>query len=159
MIKKFILLSAAALVIAGCKKDKKTPLLDITGAWKMTTFDQGRISATASQYPCIENNILAVNADGTASGQYSGGTPCVLSNVGGNTGTIVTLGVPGQSSTPVTWIRNGNDFIFRQTTSTGSGQRFYATLSSVNNQLTLHITDTITVGGNVLIKHETRVKQ
>lgn len=159
MIKKFILLSVATVVIAGCKKDNAAPLLDITGNWKMTAFDQGNVSATAAQYPCIENNMLTVNANGTASGQYTGSTSCVLSNAGSNTGVIVTLGQPGQPSTPLDWVRNGNSFTFRQTTQAGSGQRFYATLNKVNNQLTLHITDTITVGGNTMIEHETRVKQ
>jgi lipocalin-like protein len=159
MIKKFMLISATVLTMAACKKDNKTPLLDITGTWKMTTFDQGQVSATSSQYPCLENNTITISANGTGAGQYTGAAPCVLSNIGGNTGVIVTLGVQGQASTPISWSRNGNNLTFKQTTPTGSVQHFYATIGTENNQLTMHITDTITVGGNVLIEHDTRVKQ
>ncbi|HVS93095.1 MAG TPA: lipocalin family protein [Mucilaginibacter sp.] len=158
MIKKFILVSVAALTVAGCKKDSKTLLLNVTGTWKMTAFDQGQVSTNASQYPCIQNSLITINADGIATGAYMGSSPCVLSNVGGNTGVVVTLGQPGQPSTTLNWVRNGNNFTFKQTTQ-GSAQRFYATLSNVNNQLTMHITDTIKVGGNTMIEHETRVKQ
>lgn len=140
-MKKFLFYIFLCALIVNCKKDNQPKLLDITGTWKMNTLASGSISASLDQYPCLENNVMVINSDGSGVGNYTGTTACTYSS--SSPFYNIVLGSPDEGTTQITWTRTGNNVVFKQVSPQGVHLNFYGTIGSANNKTVLSIIDTL----------------
>jgi hypothetical protein len=99
------------LIIASCKKNSNpnpapntTTTLDASGTWSMASESNASngFSISSTQYPCLADNKLILNKDGSASRVYTGIDTCFMTRT-----PLFIIGMPG-TSTPGTWSQNGN---------------------------------------------------
>jgi len=68
-MKRFFPFIAAILLLSTCKKGTTVtpnpPLLDVLGKWSLYSSKQPGSDVTVAQLPCLADNILQINADGT----------------------------------------------------------------------------------------------
>ncbi len=158
-MKKILLLFAIILIFTTCKKDKKiapATLLDVTGTWTLYSWNDnayGNINATATDYPCMSENVLTINADQTTLTNYIGSDTCYVTHdlrtgVTGLRGSAI--GLPGQASSSNTWHRNGNDIYV-------ANQHYRVT--SANGKLLLTYRDTVIINGSQYFLTTVDVKQ
>jgi len=98
------------VIFAGCKKDSdpdptpNTTILDATGTWSMASESNASngFSISSTQYPCLADNKLILNKDGSASRVYTSIDTCYMTKT-----PLFIIGMPGPG-TPGTWSQNGN---------------------------------------------------
>jgi len=114
------LLAITMLILSvnlSCKKDSSTPAnntgvtIDPTGKWKLessTSVQNGYTypALTSTQYPCIANNTIVVNADGTVIVSYEANDTCYIVNTPQQ---IEILGEKGDYAAG-TWTSSQNTF-------------------------------------------------
>jgi len=154
-MKRFFPFIAAILLLSTCKKGTTVtpnpPLLDVLGKWSLYSSKQPGSDVTVAQLPCLADNILQINADGTTTSSYIGTDTCFTVRPTGPFTGWSAIGLPGQSVYASTWSRDGNNIYI-------GGE--HNVISSTNNQLYLTETDTITVDvTSPLIMQAVYVKQ
>jgi hypothetical protein len=142
MHKKFF----ALFILSGlfsCKKSDSSngSNTDISGTWRLASVTSKQFGVSfatdTASYPCLSENELIINSDGTAKLQYTGADTCYISS-----NTSLYLGVPGEA-TSASWVKNNNSFIFNLNYSADSTVKATATIGSSNNKTTLIVKDTI----------------
>lgn len=144
------------ILCAGCHHDNSPAPTNITGTWKMTNY-AGIVTASYTNFPCLEDNILTINGNGTATQKYTGSTPCALS--GGLDKIGVTVGSPGNPQAQITWMQTGSTFNFTQISPAVDNPNFTGAISYPNNKLTLTTTYTEHVFSSTITSTATWVKQ
>jgi hypothetical protein len=158
-MKKILFLFVIILAFTTCKKDKKiapAPLLNVTGTWTLYSWNDNsytNINATATEYPCMSENVLTINPDQTTHTNYIGSDTCYVTHdlrtgVSGLRGSAI--GLPGEASLSSTWHRNGNNIYV--------GNQLYR-ITSENGKLLLTYRDTVTISGNQYFLTTVDVKQ
>ena len=146
---KYILLGLLVLLLfTTCKKETKTnttTTLDVVGKWNLYSWNgnvPSNLNVTADQYPCIAENVLTLNANGTTNLSYTGLDSCYVTAIHHGSG-LATLGVPGQASTASTWTLDGDKLYLPGNNGSPS------IITNVNGKL--HMTTTVTeTGGGVI---------
>ena len=99
------------VILAGCKKNSDpnpapdtTTILDASGTWSMASESNASngFAISSTQYPCMANNKLVLNKDGSASRVFTGTDTCYMTKT-----PLYIIGMPGPG-TPGTWSQNGN---------------------------------------------------
>src|ERR1700744_5434403 len=95
-MKKIMFYLFVMILINNCKKENAvTQPIDITGNWSLgSSIFQNGVTVTATQYPCLSNNVLTINANGTALTKYASMSSCSIPTASGT----ITVGMPGDSS-------------------------------------------------------------
>jgi len=148
-MKKYLLFCLlAVLLLANCKKDAKTnntATLNVTGTWTLYSWksDVGAIlDVTANQYPCIAENVLVLNANGTTNLTYTGSDSCYVTAIHHGSG-VTTIGIPGQAAVASTWRLDGNNLYLPNNNGAPS------VVTSVSGKL--YMTTTVTEPGGGVI--------
>lgn len=144
------------IVCIGCHRDNSPAPDNLTGTWKMTNYS-GIVTASHADFPCLEDNVLTINSNGTANQQYTGSTPCALS--GGLDKIGVTVGSPGKPQAQITWARNGSTINFTQISPAVDNPNFTGVITYPNNKPTLITTYTEHVFRPAINSTATWVKQ
>ena len=98
------------IIFAGCKKDSDptpapiTTTIDATGTWSMFSESNASngFSISSMQFPCLADNKLILNKDGSASRIYTSIDTCYMTRT-----PLFIIGMPGPG-TPGTWSQDGN---------------------------------------------------
>lgn len=154
-MKKIVLYLFVMALIASCKKENAaTQQIDITGSWSLgSAVFQNGVTVTATQYPCLSNNVLTIDANGTAITKYTSVDGCSIPTASGT----ITVGMPGDSSVS-SWSRNANNIHLKQTTLNGIVNS-YGTVVNAGSILQLTLTDTIPVSrGTPIINTSVYIK-
>jgi hypothetical protein len=139
-MKKILILICIPVFFISCKKSNTAPTatLDVVGKWSLYSSQQdpssGGLNVNATQYPCISNNVLQINADHTTSTSYTGTDTCYVTPNLGPLSPRTSIGIPGQSPFSDIWTLNGNDIYLGKE---------HGVISSSNNQLYITTIDTI----------------
>ena len=110
-MKKIFFPFLCVLIFISCKKDKNKsdPTIDATGTWSLNLTTSNRANGTethsATDFPCLANNKLTLNNDGTYKFHYDGTDTCYVYKVGT---TSDAIGIPGQPDINGTYTRDGN---------------------------------------------------
>jgi hypothetical protein len=158
MKRLFILFCVAALFIT-CKKEQKnpppnSPQPEIVGTWTLYSSTQSSTSATANysvtQYPCMGENVLKINADHTTLLTYTGSDTCYVTPQHFGVSGATYIGYPGQPPFSGTWASNGSIY------KTGNN---YSRITSQNGKLFLTIIDTLATSPALVTITNTDIKQ
>ncbi|MGN6640595.1 MAG: lipocalin family protein [Mucilaginibacter sp.] len=144
------------ILCIGCHHDNSPAPNNLIGTWKMTSY-AGIVTATYTAFPCLEDNILTINANGTATQKYTGSAPCALS--GGLDKIGVTVGSPGKPQAKITWIQSGGTTNFTQVSPAVDNPNFTGVISYMDNKTTLITTYTEHVLSSTITSTATWVKQ
>jgi hypothetical protein len=113
-----------AFITATCKKSS-TPVtpIDITGTWtlnnELQTINSVQTLYEVSVIPCMSENTMTINANGTFTQAYSGNDTCYLYNNPGVGGSSLSFGTPGLTGNG-TWTQSGNNIVLTYIYSTGN---------------------------------------
>lgn len=149
MIKK-LLFSLIILAFISCKKN--TPIhpdqneINPVGTWYLKSTNDGATTYDSSGFPCLSDNKLILNSDGTYHTHYAGTDSCYLIH----TSTVkVNIGIPGQPDISGTFTQNKNTLFFKN--QYGS---FSNTISNSNGLIQMTERDTIVnnISTSVFIK-------
>lgn len=159
MIKKVSLcLLFVLLLFISCKKDtvidQPKQTFNVVGTWALSSYQlqyAQSFSATVAQYPCLADNILTLNADGTSSGNYTGTANCYITPV--NADPAAEIGIVGQAPVNGTWSLNGNK-LHLSSDNIGEG-----TVTSVNGKLLLTFNDSTAYNSIKFVATTVDVKQ
>jgi hypothetical protein len=146
MTKNLLFCLLAVLLLTTCKKDAKTntgATLDVTGTWTLYSWKSNLgspLDVTANEYPCIADNVLTLNANGTTKLIYTGSDSCYVTAIHHGSG-VTTIGIPGQAAVTSTWRQDGNN-VYLPDNSGNPG-----VVTNVNGKLYMTTTVTETGGG------------
>ena len=142
MFKNLLLSLCVILFLAACKKESKpvAPVTyDVVGKWSLYSWrstSPDSLNVNADQYPCIADNVLTLNTDGTSSLSYIGIGNCVVTPA--TTGVTPTyIGMKGQLTTMSTWNIDGNKLYM------ASNEKNPGTITNLNGKLRLTLIDTV----------------
>lgn len=155
-MKKPLLILCILGFIVSCKKDSKpgsNDNLNLTGKWTLYSWQEtstdGGFDAEVTQYPCIADNILQINADFTTNTSYKGKDTCYVAPPhSGRFSGSTFIGTPGQTPQSGIWSRIGNDIYI-------SGEHYV--ISSSNGKLYLTTTAVDPQGGTIPVAITTKV--
>jgi hypothetical protein len=105
MLNKYKICSILLIIVFyGCKKNSDSVPLDASGTWSTFSIsnDTNGFSVSSAQFPCLADNKLVLNPDGTAIREYISPDTCYFTK-----NPLYILGLPGDT-TPGTWSQNGN---------------------------------------------------
>jgi hypothetical protein len=126
---KKLLFALIFLAFISCKKNDVTPdpaqdKINPVGTWYLKSTAHGTVSYNNSDFPCLSNNKLIINSDGTFHSHYSANDTCYILNT---PSTKITIGKSGDPDISGTFIQNENTVRFSSQYGSYSG-----TLSTTN---------------------------
>jgi hypothetical protein len=137
-MKKYLILVYIPFFLISCKKNNTPATINVVGKWTLYSIQgvpaNGSPGLNVTQYPCLSNNVLQLNADNTAITSYDGKDTCYVSPGNGTRTIGESEGYAGQTPNTSKWRRSGNDIYI--------GAVDYA-LSSSNGKLYLTATETL----------------
>lgn len=131
------------VILASCKKNSDpnptaitSTTLDASGTWSMASENNASngFSISSTQYPCLADNKLILNKDGSASRVYTGTDTCFMTRT-----PLFIIGIPGPG-TPGTWSQNGNSVTIQIQGLTKPG---VAVISKTSTGFQLQIQDSV----------------
>jgi hypothetical protein len=128
MINKICAFICLLVTVAACKKSDapSVPLLPAeinpVGTWSLVSFSdqQGSNIATytSSDFPCLADNKIYINSDGTLKSKYTGQDSCLVFHTSMSS---LAIGIPGDS-TVGTWTESNNNIYSEIATRSSRGQ-------------------------------------
>jgi hypothetical protein len=126
---KYLILCFLMLFVACKKNDSPAPgvvppkSINPVGTWSLVSFTEqvntNSVSYSATDFPCLSDNKLLINVDGTVVGKYIGSDSCIVYRMGTTT---FTLGIPGRDSTKGTWTQSVNTIYTKINNQNTTGQ-------------------------------------
>jgi hypothetical protein len=141
-MKKYLIPVCIPFFLISCKKSNPAPTttLDVVGKWSLYSWDQsgsGGLNIDATQFPCLLNNVIQINADYSTIRTYTGTDTCYVTPRHGLFNGGTSIGMVGQAPVLNTWSRSGNNIYI-------GDQPFI--ISSSNGKLYLTSSITVTQG-------------